>query len=94
MIGTILGAVALTITVMSGVVAFGFSRGFIRRRMRFVDAVRSPLTPIIAGGLALLVAWPFLLLPLVTKITAAVFSLGAGLGARSGVKALERGDYA
>jgi hypothetical protein len=94
MVGTVLGALALTITVMSGVMAFGFARGFIRRRLRFVDSVRSPLTPVIAGAVALLVAWPFLLLPLVTKATAIVFSLGAGFGARSGVKALERGDPA
>ena len=88
----ILTALAITITVIGGVMAFGFARGFIRRRLRFVDAVRSPLTPFVAGGLGLLVAAPFTLLPLVSGATVAAIGLGAGLGAKSGVTALRRGD--
>ena len=85
-------ALAITIAVMGGVMAFGFARGFVRRRLRFVDAARSPLTPYLAGGLGLLVAAPFTLLPLITGATVAVVGLGAGLGAKSGVTALRRGD--
>lgn len=92
MLDMIWTALAITVTVMGGVLAFGFARGFIRRRLRFVDAVRSPLTPYVAGGIALLVAAPFTLLPLVTGATVAVVGLGAGLGAKSGVTAIRRGD--
>ncbi|HEV8599990.1 MAG TPA: hypothetical protein VGQ69_11565 [Gemmatimonadales bacterium] len=92
MFNTIFGLLALGITVVSGVLAFGFARGFVRRRLRFVDAVRSPLTPFVAGGLGLLVAAPFTLLPLVGGATVAVVGLGAGLGAKSGVTAIRRGD--
>lgn len=94
MFDTIFGLLALGITVVGGVLAFGFARGFVRRRLRFVDAVRSPLTPFVAGGLALLVAAPFTLLPLVGGATVAVVGLGAGLGAKSGVTAIRRGDVA
>lgn len=92
MIGMVLSALAITIAVIGGVMAFGFARGFVRRRLRFVDAARSPLTPFIAGGLGLLLAWPFTILPLITGTTMAVVGLGAGLGAKSGVNALRRGD--
>ena len=92
MLNTLFGLLAIGITVVSGVLAFGFARGFVRRRLRFVDAARSPLTPFVAGGLGLLIAAPFTLLPLITGATVAVVGLGAGLGARSGVTAIRRGD--
>ena len=90
MFSTLWSIIAIGIAVMSGVLAFGFARGFIRRRLRFVDAARSSLVPWLVGGAGLLVAAPFTLLPLVSGTTVAVFGLGAGLGARSGVAALRR----
>lgn len=83
---------AIGITVVGGVMAFGFARGFVRRRLRFVDAARSPLTPIVATGLGFLVAAPFTLLPLIGATTVAVVGIGAGLGAKSGVTAIQRGE--
>lgn len=82
----------LAIALTAAVVAFGFARGFVRRRLRFVDAVRSPLAPVVAGGIAALVAWPLTILPLITGFTAAVVGIGAGLGTASGVKALKSGE--
>jgi len=87
---TILSVLAITIAVMGGVMAFGFARGFIRRRLRFVDGARSPLVPWLAGGLGILVAAPFTLLPLISGATVAAIGLGAGLGAKSGAVALRR----
>jgi hypothetical protein len=81
----------LLITLAAGVAGFLFSRSFVRRRLRFVDAVQSPVAPIIAGCGAALVAWPAVLLPLVTLTTAIVFGIGTGLGTASGARAL-RGD--
>jgi len=96
MFSTIFGLAALAVTVAGGILAFGFARGFVRRRLRFVDAVRSPLAPIFAAVVAALLVTPFTMLPLVkvlvSGLTAAVVGLGAGLGTRSGVKALKRGD--
>ena len=96
MIGAVLAALALTVTLGGGILAFGFTRGFVRRRLRFVEAVRSPVAPVLAAVGAAILVMPLTMLPLVkiliTGVTAAVVGLGAGLGTRSGVKALQRGD--
>lgn len=96
MIDTVIAVLALTVTVGSGILAFGFARGFVRRRLRFVDAIRSPVAPVLAAVGAAILVMPLTMLPLigavVTGVTAAVVGLGAGLGTRSGVKALQRGD--
>ncbi len=90
MFSTLWSIIAIAIAATGGVLAFGFARGFIRRRLRFVDSARSSLVPWIVGGAGLLVAAPFTLLPLISGTTVAVIGLGAGLGARSGVAALRR----
>jgi len=90
MFQTLFSILAIAIAVTGGVFAFGLARGFIRRRLRFVEAARSPLVPWVAGGLGLLVAAPFTLLPLISGATVAAIGLGAGLGARSGAVALRR----
>ena len=96
MIDTVIAILALTVTVGSGILAFGFARGFVRRRLRFVDAIKSPVAPVLAAVGAAILVMPLTMLPLigavVTGVTAAVVGLGAGLGTRSGVKALQRGD--
>ncbi|MGE0439738.1 MAG: hypothetical protein AB7L66_03580 [Gemmatimonadales bacterium] len=84
--------ISLGIALAAGVFSFGFARGFVRRRLRFVDAIRSPLAPVFAGGIAAAVAWPFTLLPLIPSLAAALFGIGAGLGTASGVKALRSGE--
>ncbi len=86
------GTLAVFVTIAAALGGFMLARNFVRRRLRFVDAVRSPLAPLVAGLIAALVAWPAALLPLITKATAAFFGIGAGLGTASGVKALKRGD--
>lgn len=96
MINSVIALLALTVTVGSGILAFGFARGFVRRRLRFVDAIRSPVAPVLAAVGAAILVMPLTMLPLigvvVSGVTAAVVGLGAGLGTRSGVKALQRGD--
>ena len=96
MIDSVIAILALTVTVGSGILAFGFARGFVRRRLRFVDAIRSPVAPVLAAVGAAILVMPLTMLPLigavVSGVTAAVVGLGAGLGTRSGIKALQRGD--
>lgn len=100
MFGTILGIAALAIALASGIFSFGFARGFVRRRLRFVDAVQSPFAPYVAGGIGLILGWAIVALvgwlPLVGGLvgggTVALLGLGAGLGTASGVKALRRGE--
>jgi hypothetical protein len=92
MFESIFGTAALLLAIAGGVLSFGFVRGFVRRRLRFVDAARSPLMPYLAAGIGFLVTAPFTLLPLITGATVAAVGLGAGLGAKSGVTALRRGE--
>lgn len=80
------------VTVAAGIGGYIMARNFVRRRLRFVDAVRSPLAPVIAGTAAALLAWPVAILPVVTTMTAVVLGIGTGIGTASGVKALRRGD--
>ena len=83
--------IAGLVVVAAGVIGFLLARGFVRNRLRFVDAVYSPAAPWFAGLWAALVAWPAALLPLITGTTAVVFGVGAGLGTRSAVKTLKQG---
>lgn len=76
----------------AGIGGFVLARDFVRSRLRFVDAVHSPVAPLIAGVAAALVTWPLAALPLITVGTSAVFGLGTGFGTRSGAKALRAGQ--
>ena len=78
----------LLITLTAGAIGFILARSFVRRRLRFVDAIHSPFAPIISGIGAALFAWPVVLLPLVTVTTAVAFGIGTGLGTASGAKSL------
>ena len=78
----------LLITIAAGMAGFILARSFVRRRLRFVDAIHSPVAPLITGVLATLVAWPAALLPLVTLTTAVVFGIGTAVGTVSGARAL------
>jgi hypothetical protein len=83
---------AVLLTIGAALGGYLFARRFVRQRLRFVDAVRSPWAPLVAGAVAALVALPFALLPLITKTTAILFGCGAGFGTASGARALRRDD--
>lgn len=78
----------LLVTLVAGVAGYMLARNFVRRRLRFVDNVHSPFAPLVVGVAAALVAWPAVLLPLVTLTTAIVFGIGTGLGTASGSRAI------
>ena len=80
------------ITLAAGLAGFLIARNFVRRRLRFVDAVHSPFAPWIAGCVAALLAWPAVLLPVITLTTAVVFGIGIGLGTASGSRTLRDGQ--
>lgn len=96
MFSTIFSLATLALAAAGGIFAFGFARGFVRRRLRFVDSVRSPFIPVLAAVGAALLILPLTAIPLISSVvtgfTAAMVGAGTGLGTRSGVKALERGD--
>ncbi len=76
MIGLLIGIAAL-----GG--GFWGARRFVRRRLRFVDAVHRPAAPLLAGVAAAAVALPVAALPLVTVATAVVFGVGVAGGVAS-----------
>jgi hypothetical protein len=82
----------LLIVVAAGLAGYFLARNFVRRRLRFVDAVHSPFAPVIAGSVAALVTWPATLLPLVTLTTTLMFGIGTGLGTASGSRALKHSE--
>ena len=78
-IGLLVGAAAL-----GG--GFIFTRGFVRRRLRYVDAIQKPAAPWIAGAVATAVALPVTALPVITLGTAIAFGVGVAGGVASGRK--------
>lgn len=80
------------LVVAATIFGFAVARRYVRTRLRFVDSVRSPLAPWIAGLLMAVVASPLALLPLITGVTTTLFGIGAGFGTASAVKALKRGE--
>jgi len=84
--------IQLLIALAAAGVGYLFARSFVRKRLRFVDAVQSPFTPLIAGVLATLAFWPLSLLPLVSLPTAILFGIGTALGTASGARAIRHQD--
>ncbi|HEX7337501.1 MAG TPA: hypothetical protein VF252_09875 [Gemmatimonadales bacterium] len=82
----------LLVTLVAGLAGYYLTRNFVRSRLRFVDAVHSPFAPFVAGAAAALLAWPAVLLPLVTITTTIVFGVGTGLGTASGSRAIRHQD--
>ena len=80
MIGLLIGAAAL-----GG--GFLYTRGFVKRRLRFVEKAQKPSAPVIAGVVATAVALPIAALPIITVGTAVAFGVGVGTGWASGQKA-------
>jgi hypothetical protein len=79
--------IGLAATVIASGYGYFQSRQFVRTKLRFVDAIQKPSTPIIAGAAAAAVAAPVVwLLPLVGAGTALLFGAGVGVGVHHGAK--------
>ena len=94
MVGKLMALTSLLIFAASAIGSYFFARNFVQRRLRFVDAMRSPFAPLVAGAAAFLLAWPLSALPLVSLGTASVFGVGTGMGTAAGVRALGRTESA
>ena len=84
---------AINVMIVAAVAMVGFviAKTFVRRRLRFVDAIYSPLAPLTVGVLMAVLAWPLAILPIISGTTTVIFGIGAGMGTASGVRALKRG---
>ncbi len=76
--------IGLIVTGAALVGGFVIARDFVRRRLRYVDAVRRPSAPIIAGVAVAAVALPVALLPVITIGTAIALGVGVAGGGASG----------
>lgn len=74
----------LAVSAAALIGGFVMTRGFVRRKLRFVDALQKPSAPLIAGTAAAVVALPVTLLPVVTIGTAVAFGIGVAGGVASG----------
>ena len=76
--------IGLLIGVAAAGGGFVAARQFVKRRLRFVDAVYRPAAPLIAGVGAAALAAPIALLPVVSLGTALAFGVGVTGGVASG----------
>ena len=63
---------------------FVLSRNFVRRRLRYVDAIQKPSVPLLAGVAAAAIVLPVAALPIITVGTAVAFGVGVASGVASG----------
>lgn len=68
-------------------VAYAQARRIVTRRLRYVDAVQTPLAPFIAGAVTAVVLLPLAaILPLVGAGTAVSVGLAVGMGVAAGAR--------
>jgi hypothetical protein len=78
---------AFALSTAAVIIGFTQAKDFVARRLRYVDAARSPIAPIVAGVGAALVAAPIVwLIPFVGVGTAIAFGLSVGMGVAAGNK--------
>ena len=81
------GLLAFALSTAAVIIGFTQAKDFVSRRLRYVDAARSPLAPLVAGIGAALIVW---LLPFVTGVSAVAFGISVGLGVAAGNKEVRR----
>lgn len=87
------GLIALTVAGIAGAGSYMKTRGFVRRRLRFVDAVQRAPAPLVAGVAATMIAAPVVaILPIIGAGTALALGAGVGLGTAAGVKDIRAGE--
>lgn len=86
--------IGLIVMLIAGAATyFGYreTRSFVRRRLRYVDAVHTFGAPLVAGTAAVLLAAPIAwALPLIGGGTALLFGAGVGAGFSAGAKDINR----
>ncbi len=91
MIELLSGFVTTVAAVAVAGVGYMQSRGFVSKRLRYVEQAQNPVAPVVAGVAATAVAVPVVaVLPFIGLGTAIVFGLAVAFGTRSGVKSFDR----
>jgi hypothetical protein len=83
--------IGLVVTCAATAAGYLRSRGFVRRRLTYVDAVHRGGAPWVAGAAAALAATPVVwVLPLAGMGTALLFGVAVGAGVAAGARDLPR----
>ena len=89
--GFVIALIAFALSMAAMIIGFTQAKDFVSRRLRYVDAARSPLAPLVAGAGAALIAAPIVwLLPFMGGASALAFGLSVGLGVAAGNKEIRR----
>ena len=84
--------IGIGISIVVSVIAYVQTRDFVRRRLRYVDKVQTPIAPWIAGLGVALIALPIAaFLPLVGVGTAIVLGASVGAAVAHGVRDIKSG---
>ena len=87
-----LSLIGIGISIAVSVIAYVQTRDFVRRRLRYVDKVQTPIAPWIAGLGVAVIALPLAaFLPLVGVGTAIVLGTSVGTAVAHGVRDIRRG---
>ena len=83
--------IAFALSAAAVIIGFTQAKEFVRTRLRYVDAVHTPVAPVVAGiGAALVGAVIVWMIPFVGAGTAIAFGLSVGLGVAAGNKEIRR----
>lgn len=78
---------SILISLAASMLAYAQARSFVTRRLRYVDAVQTPLAPFVAGILAFIALLPVAaILPLVGVGTAVSVGIAVGAGVAAGAR--------
>jgi hypothetical protein len=83
--------IGLVVAVGAAGAGYLRSRSFVAHRLRYVDAVQTPVAPLIAGAAAAVIAAPVVwVVPIIGSGTALLFGVAVGAGTRAGVRRTHR----
>ena len=89
----IFSTIAFLIAAVVALFGYSATKKFVRDRLRFVDGAHKPVTPVIAGIGAYLIALIVVgFLPIVGIGTAITFALSVALGAAAGSREVKSGN--
>lgn len=83
--------ITLVLAVAAAAFGFSFTRGFVRRKLAYVDAAQGAAAPVMAAAVAFVLALPVVtVLPFVAGGTALLFGASVGAGFNAGARDTRR----
>lgn len=90
----IFSTIAFIIATVSAIFGFSVAKRFVRDRLRYVDGAHKPVTPVLAGiGAYLLALLITGILPVVGIGTAIAFAISVAAGVAAGSREVKSGTY-